>query len=130
MAAAICAGVTVVVLALLGWNMCLNSGDRRFDYFTTAQFILTGFMVLWMGSQACRFFLESVRNGAMELMLVTPVTPRQIVRSQWKALFRAFLIPMLVLLALEITGDVHSLMSNLNTSNTGPAALTAIFSLI
>ena len=113
-------GVTLVALGLLGCNVYVNWRNGPLDYFSAAQFILTGFMVLWMGSQACRFFLESVRNGAMELMLVTPVTPRQIVRSQWKALFRAFFIPLLVLLSLESASDIHNVMLNLNTPNTGP----------
>jgi ABC-type transport system involved in cytochrome c biogenesis permease component len=50
---------------------------------------------LWVALQACRFFVEAVRNGALELILVAPVGPDQIVRAQWAALRRTFMIPAL-----------------------------------
>jgi ABC-type transport system involved in cytochrome c biogenesis permease component len=50
---------------------------------------------LWVALQACRFFVEAVRNGAMELILVAPVGPDQIVLGHWRALRRTFMIPAL-----------------------------------
>jgi ABC-type transport system involved in cytochrome c biogenesis permease component len=50
---------------------------------------------LWVAVQACRFFVEAVRNGAMELILVAPVGPDQIVLGHWRALRRTFMIPAL-----------------------------------
>src|SRR5262245_29272189 len=42
-------------------------------------------LVLYLGitSQAGRFLLEARRNGALELVLATPLTVRDIVRGQW-----------------------------------------------
>jgi hypothetical protein len=50
---------------------------------------------LWVAVQAARFFVEAVRNGALELILVAPVGPDEIVRAQWRALRRTFMIPSL-----------------------------------
>jgi hypothetical protein len=54
-------------------------------------------LYVWVPAQAARFYIESVRSGALELILVTPVTPERIVRSQWKALRENFLIPAILL---------------------------------
>lgn len=63
-------------------------------------------LYLWVASQACRFFVEAARNGALELLLVTPVYPAQIVRSQWLALCRTFLFPTVCVILLQLAGAV------------------------
>jgi ABC-type transport system involved in multi-copper enzyme maturation permease subunit len=75
-------------------------------------------VVLWIGSQACRMFVDSIRNGAMELILVTPVTPREVVRGQWTALWRTFLIPVLLLIGVQSLHGVE-IMRNLFKSTAG-----------
>jgi ABC-type transport system involved in multi-copper enzyme maturation permease subunit len=47
--------------------------------------------------QACRFFSESRRTGALELLCCTPMTMNEIIKGQWMALRRIFLWPVLVL---------------------------------
>jgi len=45
---------------------------------------------------ACRFFAEARRTGALDLLLATPLTSREIVSGQWQALRRTFLWPLIV----------------------------------
>ncbi len=66
--------------------------------------IFVGVIFFGMAAQACRFFVDATHNGAMELILVTPVSPREIIRAQRAALRRAFLFPVISVLLL-ITGS-------------------------
>lgn len=80
------------------------------------QFLVRFVFFLWVASQSSRFFVEAMRNGAMELILVTPATPAQIVKGQWRALCQTFLIPGLVLLLISLAGDwiqLRELMKNM-----------------
>jgi hypothetical protein len=57
---------------------------------------------LLFAGQACRFFSESRRTGAMELFCCTPLTTRFLVQGQWLALRRMFLWPIVILLATHL----------------------------
>ena len=59
--------------------------------------------VIWVASQASRFFLEARYNGALELVLATPVRVAQIVEGHWWALRRMFLFPVVILAGLQAT---------------------------
>ncbi len=50
--------------------------------------------------QAGRFFAEGRRNGALELLLCTPLTNREIVRGQSLALWHSFLWPVIIFVIL------------------------------
>jgi len=54
---------------------------------------LSGAFFAWAAS---RFFIETRRNGELELLLTTPVGARTIVRDQWKVLHEALLFPLVV----------------------------------
>jgi hypothetical protein len=58
------------------------------------------FFYLWAASQACGFFIQARRSGLLELLMVSPVTDRQLIRGQWRAIFRQFGVPILLLTAL------------------------------
>jgi ABC-type transport system involved in cytochrome c biogenesis permease component len=73
-------------------------------YYIQMAFVLL--VELWVASQASRFFVDAVRNGALELLLITPTSPGQLVRSQWTAVWRTFLIPVMVLILLQMAGGV------------------------
>ncbi len=60
--------------------------------------LLIGFVRLWIAIQACRFWTEARSSGAMELLLVTPIRPRDIIAGHWRALRLTFLPPMGILL--------------------------------
>jgi len=48
--------------------------------------------------QACRFFVEARRDGALEMLLCTPLTSWDLIRGQAIALRKSFLWPVLILL--------------------------------
>jgi ABC-type transport system involved in multi-copper enzyme maturation permease subunit len=58
------------------------------------------FFYLWAASQACRFFIQARRSGLLELLLVTPIDDRQLIRGQWRAILRQFGLPIFLLTAL------------------------------
>ena len=49
-------------------------------------------------------------------MLVTPIVPAQIVRSQWRALCRSFLLPALVLVGVNLAGSAVEIVQMLQRS--------------
>jgi hypothetical protein len=49
---------------------------------------------------ACNFFVESRRNGVLELLAATPLTTGEILHGQWQALARVFLWPSVVLVGV------------------------------
>jgi len=64
--------------------------------------ILLGLLRIFVGVQACRFFAEARRAGALELLLCTPLTVEEILRGQWMALRRLFFVPTIALLGVGI----------------------------
>jgi ABC-type transport system involved in cytochrome c biogenesis permease component len=75
-----------------------------------AGFVMAWVMYFWMASESARFFVESRRNGALELLLSTPLTGRDVVRGLRGALWRLFLVPVLLLAALQMTTSVAMLL--------------------
>jgi hypothetical protein len=69
--------------------------------------------LLLLAFVAARSFAEARRDGAMELLLSTPLAPRDIVRAHWRALWKQatgpFVIVMLVLLMLAFLASISSL---------------------
>lgn len=57
---------------------------------------------LWVATFATRFFVEAMRTGTMELLLATPLSPRQIVQGQWRAIRQTFAGPLLVFVVLQV----------------------------
>ncbi len=54
---------------------------------------LSFLLEFWLVLHVSRFYVEGRRNGFLELLLVTPVQPRDVVKGQWLALQRLFLVP-------------------------------------
>lgn len=85
--------------------------------------ILQFLLYLWMAAHAARFFVDGIRSGALELILCTPVTPRAIVRAQWRLYLRTFWLPVFFLIGTEQL--VHSQQWIHYTSNRMTAYLIA-----
>jgi hypothetical protein len=68
--------------------------------------LLSLLLYLGLASHAGRFFVETRRNGLIELMLATPLTAREIIRGQWRALLRMFGLPLSICLLTQWIGDV------------------------
>jgi len=69
------------------------------------------------GVQACRFFVEARRNGALELLLSTPLTAKQIIDGQWLALQRIFLWPVILILLAQLATSASQLFQHFATGN-------------
>ena len=85
---------------LWGW---WKYSDVMFDKKTLVPTVLLFqvFLKIWIVSEACNRLAEDRRIGALELLLSTPLTTREILRGQWLALQRQFAKPVLVILLLE-----------------------------
>jgi ABC-type transport system involved in multi-copper enzyme maturation permease subunit len=62
--------------------------------------------------QACRFFAEARRTGALELLCCTPLTMRTVIAGQWMLLRRVFMWPVIVLLAAHMVALVQTTAKN------------------
>ena len=83
------------------------------------------FFYLWAASQACRFFVEARRSGFIELLLASPITERELVRGQWRALARMFGVPVLMLVGIFAVGAALSQVSWQTITSSFPATPVA-----
>ena len=99
----------VAVWAFLGlvafiWSLGLifNPHDWKQGeaYLFTAAIVHT-VLKFWVVTEACRRFSLDRQSGALELLLSTPITVKEIVRGQWMALERQFAGPVFVVLAAD-----------------------------
>ena len=97
----------IVWIIIISWGtvvVILSSQDPAHSLLVTnGGTKIVGFLLkLTVASQACRFFVESRRNGNLEMLLCTPLRNRDIVRGQWLSLKRLFLWPLIVLALLNL----------------------------
>jgi ABC-type transport system involved in multi-copper enzyme maturation, permease component len=97
----------IVWILVISWGavIVILSCQQPVDSLVTANAgtkILGFFIKLMVASQACRFFVESRRNGALEMLLCTPLRNRDIIRGQWLSLKRIFLWPLITLALLNL----------------------------
>lgn len=91
------------VVALVWTGATLKHGGDwvgQAAYLTTAILLMVG-LKLGIAVEAGHTFCEDRRSGALELVLATPLTVREIVRGQCLALRRQFFAPLCVTLALS-----------------------------
>jgi ABC-type Na+ efflux pump permease subunit len=81
----------------------LESQAWMFWQYVAWFFIL--FFYLWAASQACRFFVDARRSGLIELLLASPISAKEIVRGQWRALIRLFGVPLILLVSVVAAGS-------------------------
>ena len=68
--------------------------------FVTTGVVLNLLLKGWFASESGRKIAEDRQNGALELLLSTPITVREILHGQWLALRRQFLGPIVFVVAL------------------------------
>lgn len=66
----------------------------------SAASILSWALELWIAVQVTRFYLDGKKSGFLELLLCTPTTPADVVKSHWRALRQMFFWPVAAQLAL------------------------------
>ena len=88
-----------------------------------------GFLLKWLFAlQACRFFVEARRTGALETLLCTPLTSRDLLAGQALALKRTFLWPVAAFLALLFVPVVAQVFTVPSWSS--PELLSAFIPLV
>jgi ABC-type Na+ efflux pump permease subunit len=76
------------------------------DWLDVVNYSMTMFLVhllfkIWFAGEASRRLAEDRQSGALELLLSTPLSPRDIVWGQWLALFRQFGGPLCAVLLAD-----------------------------
>ena len=108
--------VWLFVLSMIGmWLLVFPKfGNFAYDSFVVmpAITILLLGLKIWIAGEACRCFIEDRRNNAMEFLLSTPLTERQIIGGQWRALRSQFLWPMTAVMVLGIVMAVGNARIN------------------
>jgi ABC-type transport system involved in cytochrome c biogenesis permease component len=104
-----------LVLAAAGWVWGLYEIGR--DWLNPGMYVATAYLLSvtmkgYIGAEAGRRMIEDRKIGAMELLLSTPLSVRQILRGQRLALLRQFGMPVLVMfvadLSMMVAGLSHS----------------------
>jgi hypothetical protein len=79
--------------------ICISAFDRRDAYWgmtfagsKVVAFALKAIFVM----VACRFFTDARRSGLLEVLLCAPLTDTEIVRAQWRNLWRLFAGPLVL----------------------------------
>jgi ABC-type transport system involved in multi-copper enzyme maturation permease subunit len=96
--------------------MALYFAPEEFSTFMLNSYIVRPFSFLLkalFAVQVCRFFVESRRNGTLEMLLCTPLTNRDIIRGQALAMRHSFLWPLIVFIALFLLPPFHQAMLGL-----------------
>ncbi len=68
-------------------------------------------LYLWMALQASEFFAEARRTGLIELLLVAPLSPAEIVQGPWRALVRLFAWPFGVCLTVGLAAQLYQYLA-------------------
>lgn len=91
--------------ALVGWlwayaedpsNMLLLPMNMAWMFF------VQGVIKVFVASDSVRTYTEEFKQGALELILCTPLTVREIIRGQFMNVVRSFRWPIMVLLAVDV----------------------------
>jgi ABC-type transport system involved in multi-copper enzyme maturation permease subunit len=77
------------------------------DWKSGPAYVITALLVhsilkYWVATEACRRFASDRRNGALELLLSTPLSVRDILNGQLMALLRQFALPALAVILVDI----------------------------
>ena len=105
----------LAVCPLVGW---LDEWDTARQMAQFEGWLLSFLLVLAVASQAGQFFVRATQSGALELMLATPLPARAIAMGQWWALWRTFIVPALLLLALRISTQIIQMVQMWKAVNT------------
>lgn len=124
---------TLAVWAVLGLVALVWLGIALYDrdwlappIFVLTAIVLHSILKLWIASQAGYRFAHDRQSGALELLLSTPCSVKQIVRGQQLALLRQFLGPAIVVLLVDVV--LHGAgQSQLQTTSEEEALWTATF---
>lgn len=92
---------TVSALGALWWA---QPPEMVWTLWSTGAGVLGFVLNVVLASQAGRMFIEARQNGALELLLISPLSSAQIVRGQQRALLRLFAWPLALFLGASMVG--------------------------
>jgi ABC-type transport system involved in multi-copper enzyme maturation permease subunit len=92
----------VITLSGVSLGYVLEHGASYLVIGSIAGFLLSVSTNILLALQASRFLVEARRTGALELLLVSPLSTRSILSEQCRSLIRAFAVPVIILLAIQI----------------------------
>jgi ABC-type transport system involved in cytochrome c biogenesis permease component len=110
-----------LAVAALAWSWGMLKFGR--DWNNTGVYLTTGFLLSvtikgYIGAECGRRLVEDRKIGAMELLLSTPLSVRQILHGQFLALQRQFFFPVLVMFVVDVWLLIAGLSSSwLNSSS-------------
>lgn len=90
---------------MVGWWVYVSIRSGSFlmiEALIAMALILNSTLKLWIPIEAAQRLAEDQSAGALELLLSTPLTVRDIVRGQFMALRRQFLSPFLMVILIEL----------------------------
>jgi hypothetical protein len=98
---------SVLLIYLISATISFRNIEGFFVVVLALNFILKSLVA----TQSCHCLAEARRNNALEMLLSTPLTVDQIIRGQIQALKRIFLVPIIIILALESAGPIGGLFT-------------------
>jgi hypothetical protein len=96
--------VALFTLGALGALWWIEPPEMVWTLWSTAAGVLGFVLNVVLASQAGRMFVEARQNGALELLLISPLSSAQIVRGQQRALLRLFGWPLALFLGASLVG--------------------------
>ena len=102
----------IVWAIVFGWAVVVCDGRlwRSHPFLTYPNAKAFAFLLKTLVAfQVCRFFVETRRNGSLELLLCSPLRNTDLLKAQWRALRRIFLWPLVVFLLLRILTVLYPL---------------------
>ncbi len=100
--------LALIVLGALTVLLCLQVETEWWAVWSFASGLFALMLYLWAATQAGRFFVEARRTGVAELMLETPLSVKEIVQGQWRALLRVFGLPVALFLGTQLVAGALS----------------------
>ena len=95
-----CAVIALALAGTFSWYYAGGNSGALWRLFGCAVLVHLGLSV-WLAFEACHSFADARSSGAMELLLSSPLSVRQILRGQHLALRQLFLGPVVFLLSVE-----------------------------
>jgi hypothetical protein len=96
--------ILLLSVGLIVLSSCwqLKTRGVQFEPLIFGSFFVNWFFKHWIANAACYAFSTDRDKGALELLLCTPLSIREVLRGHTLALRRQFLAPVLALLAVEL----------------------------
>ena len=103
--AAISLGVLLLIWLVFYFGILNSSRSKADDFFGVAIFMSYGLHLIYkclVAAEASRRLSDDRHSGALELLLATPLTPREIIRAQQDAVWDAFQWPRRLLVGVNL----------------------------